>query len=205
MNNENKTTSSTPVLDALMDEISPLDSRKTEDRMVIAARIGDLIKEKGWSKTFFASQVDQLPSVISKWLSGTHNFTLDTLTEISYVLDIPLSELLREKAQALVFRSNFAVTGIGGLIDRRAYGGPMQTHPDFDHLTGTKLTQPTAEPMDWDYLTKMSPTIGIMTVPHHGSQDWHAVGSTYWMGNVNVLHPKKKKGDDQERNYALKA
>jgi len=194
------------MLDALMDEIDPLDSRKTEDRMVIAARIGDLIKERGWSKSFFAGQVDQQPSVISKWLSGTHNFTLDTLTEISYVLDVPLSELLREKAQALVFKSSFAVTGIGGMIDRRPYGGSISSHPDFDHLTTVRLTQATAEPLDWqDYLTGINPAMGLMTAPHHGSQDWHAIGSTYWMGNVNVLHPKKKKDDDQERNYALKA
>lgn len=205
MNKENKTTSRTPVLDALMDEISPLDSRKTEDRMIIAARIGDLIKQKGWSKTFFASQVDQQASVISKWLSGTHNFTLDTLTEISYVLNIPLSELLREKAQALVFKSNFAVTSIGGLIDHRAYGGLIQSHPDFDHLTASRLTQPTAESVDLNYPTNINPAIGIMVVPHHGSQGWHAVGSTYWTGNVNVLHPKKKKDDGSERNYALKA
>jgi transcriptional regulator with XRE-family HTH domain len=121
MSKESNKTSRTPILDALLDEISPVDARKVEDRMVIAARIADIVRENGWSKSLFADKVGQLPSVISKWLSGTHNFTLDTLTVISVVLEVPLSEFFREKLQPLVFKSSFAVTG--GLIDRRMHGG----------------------------------------------------------------------------------
>lgn len=194
------------MLDTLMDEISPLDSRKTEERMVIAAHIADLIKERRWSKTFFAEKVDQQPSVISKWLSGTHNFTLDTLTEICHVLDISLSELLREKSQALVFKSSFAVTGIGGVIDRRPFGGPLSSHPDFDHLTSVRLTQGTLGASDWqESFMGINPVLGMPAIAHAGNQDWHAMGSTYWMGAVNVLRAKKRKDDDQERNYVLKA
>jgi hypothetical protein len=33
------------------------------------------------------------PSIITKWLSGTHNFTVDTLIELQHALDITLLDL----------------------------------------------------------------------------------------------------------------
>jgi len=204
------------VLDELLDEITPLESRKTEDRMLIAARIADLIKAKGWTKKYFADEVvRQQPSVVSKWLSGTHNYTLETLTEISFALGITLAELMREKEQALVFKSSFAVTGLSGMADRRFYGGgpipshpdgPIPSHPDFNHMTALAVNPGSAGIVDWqEHLTPDKATIGLMTVPHHGSHEWQALGNAFWTGNIQVLHPKKKRPEDHERNYALKA
>ena len=42
----------------------------------------------------FAEKVGKLPSEVTKWLSGTHNFTVDTLCEIATVLDVNLYELI---------------------------------------------------------------------------------------------------------------
>jgi transcriptional regulator with XRE-family HTH domain len=50
--------------------------------MLLAARIDDARKAKGWSQHEFAEQMGKNPSEISKWLSGTHNFTSDTLWDI---------------------------------------------------------------------------------------------------------------------------
>ncbi|WP_162847135.1 helix-turn-helix domain-containing protein [Mucilaginibacter gracilis] len=209
MNKENKTTSRTPVLDALMDEIDPLEAKRTEDRMLIAVRIGELIKERGWNKSSFAVRVEQQPSVISKWLSGIHNFTLDTLTQICVVLEVPLAELFREKPQELVFRSNFAVTGLAGTAYSRIYygGGPtaiypglISTDPTYIHLEGV------SDPDDWaDYIRQTDNAQGMLVVPHHGSKNWQTLGTTYWVGNANDLRPKNKKDVDEDRNYALKA
>ena len=65
-------------------------------KMTLAAHIADLITAKGWSKSEFARHVNQEPSVITKWLSGTHNFTQDTLGKIAAVLDINSVEELYE-------------------------------------------------------------------------------------------------------------
>jgi transcriptional regulator with XRE-family HTH domain len=77
-------------LNSLLQAITPEDQEKTDNRMLLASRIDDARQAKGWSKKQFAKEMKQLPSVISKWLSGTHNFTADTLFDIGKKLDIEL-------------------------------------------------------------------------------------------------------------------
>lgn len=54
-------------------------------RMLLASRIEVIIKELGWKKKDLAQRLGKHPSEISKWLSGKHNFTTDTLAEIEQV------------------------------------------------------------------------------------------------------------------------
>lgn len=81
---------SSKVLDELLNEITPQEQARTESKMLLAARINDARKAKGMSKKDFAQALGQHPSVISKWLSGTHNFTSDTLWDIEEKLGIDL-------------------------------------------------------------------------------------------------------------------
>lgn len=81
------------ILDELMKEISPNELERTKKRMLLAAQIYDAIKAKGWNKKDFAKALDKNPSEITKWLSGTHNFTSDTLFDIERVLSIKLVKL----------------------------------------------------------------------------------------------------------------
>lgn len=62
-------------------------------KMDLAVRIADLLEAKGLSKGEFAEKVGKMPSEISKWLSGTHNFTVDTLSEIAIALNVRVSDL----------------------------------------------------------------------------------------------------------------
>ena len=78
------------LLQNLLSEITPEEHERTLKQMMMSARIEDGIIAKGWSKGEFAKRIDQTPSTISKWLSGSHNFTLDTLTDIQRVLGIQL-------------------------------------------------------------------------------------------------------------------
>jgi hypothetical protein len=110
MTKEQKNVNLDAIIDDMLDRIDPLDSRKVEDRLMIAARIGDLVAEKGLSKKQFAELMGQSPSVVSKWLGGTHNFTQDTLSAISYRLRVPMTEFFREPKQSVILKSRFAVT-----------------------------------------------------------------------------------------------
>jgi DNA-binding transcriptional regulator YiaG len=75
-------------LDSLMSEITPEDQECTNQRMLLAAKIDDVRKEKKLNKGDFAQLMSKKPSEISRWLSGTHNFTSGTLSNINIKLRI---------------------------------------------------------------------------------------------------------------------
>lgn len=76
----------------LLSEISPVERLQANTKMVLAARLDDLLIEKGLGKSEFAEILNKNPSEVSKWLSGTQNFTIDTLAEIAVALDISMSD-----------------------------------------------------------------------------------------------------------------
>lgn len=53
----------------------------------IADRIHEIITRKGISQREFAEMLGKNESEISKWLSGTHNFTIKTITRLEVVLE----------------------------------------------------------------------------------------------------------------------
>jgi len=82
------------VVEALLNEIDPLEQKKTDAKMLLAAKIADAMKAKGWkNKDLLAAVNKENPSIITKWLSGTHNFTVDTLVEVGQALGIDLLNL----------------------------------------------------------------------------------------------------------------
>lgn len=90
-------------LSRLLDQITPLEQAKTDAKMVIAARISDAMKAKGWKKKDLLVAVGkETPSVITKWLSGTHNFTVETLVELENALGISLLHLEEPNREIVV-------------------------------------------------------------------------------------------------------
>jgi transcriptional regulator with XRE-family HTH domain len=79
------------LIDDLMDSIDPLEQEKVDTKMLLAAKIADAMKAKKWKNNDLLKAVGKNnPSIVTKWLSGTHNFTVDTLIEIGHALDINL-------------------------------------------------------------------------------------------------------------------
>lgn len=77
-------------LQEILASITPEQRARTFKQMAIAARIADALDAKGWSKSEFAARMNQLPSVVTRWLSGTQNFTIDTLSDIEEMLGVQL-------------------------------------------------------------------------------------------------------------------
>jgi len=94
-------TYNSPLIDGLLQEISPEELERTEKRMLLAARIDEAIKAKGWKKKDFAEAFGKTPSEITKWLSGTHNFTSDTLFDVERVLNMKLIKLDNKQPEIL--------------------------------------------------------------------------------------------------------
>lgn len=56
----------------------------------LALRISEILDEKQLSQTDLANRLGKDPSVVSRWLRGSHNFNLTTIQELSDALGEPL-------------------------------------------------------------------------------------------------------------------
>ncbi|MGQ0826954.1 MAG: helix-turn-helix domain-containing protein [Bacteroidota bacterium] len=90
---------------------------KTEKNMLLAMRIEKAMKAKGFNKTEFATAMKVQPSVITKWLSGTHNFTTETLYDIEEKLSMCIINVKEPDRFEIISRSHItvAVTSKGEL------------------------------------------------------------------------------------------
>ena len=52
----------------------------------IADKIDKILQRKGMTQKEFAKRMNKTEAEVSRWLSGTHNFTLKTLAKITSVL-----------------------------------------------------------------------------------------------------------------------
>jgi len=86
-----KTDKRTRRISEILSSISPQEAKRIENRMLIAAKIDDAMKAKGWkNKDLMCAMGKSNPSEVTRWLSGTHNFTIDTLTDLGLALDVDL-------------------------------------------------------------------------------------------------------------------
>ncbi|HEU4790537.1 MAG TPA: helix-turn-helix domain-containing protein [Flavobacterium sp.] len=94
-----KKTNSTPktynslILESLIENISKEELDKKENKQRLAIKISDAIEAAGLKKYEFAKKINKNNSVIDKWLSGTHNFTVETLFFLQNELGIKLLDL----------------------------------------------------------------------------------------------------------------
>lgn len=74
----------------LLSDIDEKEMKRTENRMLLAIKIAEALKQKHISQKEFANMMGKSTTVISEWLSGDRNFTIDTLTDISVALSVSL-------------------------------------------------------------------------------------------------------------------
>ena len=78
------------LLDSLLLEIDPLEQSKVDVKMDIAARIATAMDVKGLSKQDLQKAMGASPRQVKRWLSGTQNFSIDTLIELEFALNLTL-------------------------------------------------------------------------------------------------------------------
>jgi len=99
-------------LQELFSEVTPLEMEQAKTKMQLAARIEDLMRSNGWNKSQFAEKVNKNPSEITKWFSGTQNFTTDVLTEIAFALGVDIATLFGKKQIQVIYRKEIVVRSI---------------------------------------------------------------------------------------------
>lgn len=89
----------------ILSEITPQEQAKTDKRMLLALKIAEAMKRKGLNKIGLSKLMGKQPSVITKWLSGTHNFESDTLFDLEYHLGTQLIDVEeKQKEQVIKFQ-----------------------------------------------------------------------------------------------------
>lgn len=77
-------------IDNLLRVVAPDQQQEIDVKRDIAKAICYGMKAKGLTQAQLAVALDKYDSTISIWLSGKHNFTIETLLEIEKALDIKL-------------------------------------------------------------------------------------------------------------------
>ena len=81
------------VIADILAQIDEKELARIRRRMMLAAKIEEAMKRKGYNQRRFAKMMGKSPTVISEWLSGDRNFTIDTLTDIEEVLGVQLLDV----------------------------------------------------------------------------------------------------------------
>ena len=81
-------------------------SKETEARVQLSVeiveRIFQLMRLKNMNQNDLARSLGKTPSEISKWLSGTHNFTLKSIQRLELFLGQPILKVVREPEELAV-------------------------------------------------------------------------------------------------------
>ncbi len=116
---------SSPLIKKIFSEIPPVLELQVHTKMTLAARLDDIITARGWGKSEFAEKVNKNPSEISKWLSGTHNFTIDTLAEIAAALNMSVADLFGPTPEQQVINKVHTVIPIKNVEQSVRYITPV--------------------------------------------------------------------------------
>ena len=71
----------------LLKDVPDSEKRYIKISTDLAAQISSYLREKGWCQADLANSLGKNESEVSKWLSGTHNFTVKTLALIESILE----------------------------------------------------------------------------------------------------------------------
>jgi ribosome-binding protein aMBF1 (putative translation factor) len=101
--NKKARTYNSPIVESILSNISKEEFDITEGKMRLAIKIAEAIKASGLNKSQFAKKINKNNSEISKWLSGTHNFTTETLLLLENELAIKLLDSEINETTALKY------------------------------------------------------------------------------------------------------
>jgi transcriptional regulator with XRE-family HTH domain len=130
---------SSNLINELLESIDTEEANRIEKRMLLAAKIEDAMKAKGLNKSQFAELMGKNNSVITKWLSGTHNFTSDTLFDIGRILGVKLINIdTVENCQSKNYKAEVTTSVDKTNIDNPQL--PTSTHP-LNRLYATQINE----------------------------------------------------------------
>lgn len=73
----------------------------------IVDRIHEIMMQQGLKQKDLAQRLGKSEAEISKWMRGTHNFTIDTLVTIEEALHAPIVQVYQQDTPAYEFEPAF--------------------------------------------------------------------------------------------------
>ncbi len=81
------------IIEAHRAKVLPEARRRVDLSFLIVDRIHSILEERGLKQKDLANMLGKKESEISKWMRGTHNFTIETISSIENVLGIPILQI----------------------------------------------------------------------------------------------------------------
>lgn len=82
------------IIEARRRSVAPEVRRQVDISFLIVNRIHEILTCKGYRQKDLAEKLGKKESEISKWMRGTHNFTIETLSSIETALGEPIIEVI---------------------------------------------------------------------------------------------------------------
>lgn len=87
------------ILEERRKKVNPVVRERVDLSFQIVDRIHDILLSKGYRQKDLATMLGKSEAEISKWMRGTHNFTIDTLSNIEEALDAPILKVYTEQEE----------------------------------------------------------------------------------------------------------
>jgi len=84
-----------PVAQRILDETPEEIHRWVDKHTNMVVRMHQLLEKSGMTQKQLAEKMHKRPSEISRWFSGRHNMTFDTLLKLEAALGGPIVEIVR--------------------------------------------------------------------------------------------------------------
>ena len=115
-----------PILRRIEARVPKEISEQNDRRMSLAVKIAETLRARGLTNQEFAFMMGKKPSEVSRWLSGTHNFTTETLWQMERVLNVQLltsspaeSHVVREQEELKDFIANEVQKALTKFLSRK--------------------------------------------------------------------------------------
>ena len=83
------------IIESRRTKVSAEIRRRIDLSFLIVDRIHFILQERGLKQKDLAAMLGKKESEISKWMRGTHNFTIDTVSAIENVLGEPILQVVK--------------------------------------------------------------------------------------------------------------
>lgn len=110
-----------PLFQEVLDSVPQHIKGEVDRSFDLSSRIDSLLREKGWTKTDLARKTGKKNSEVSKWLSGTQNFTLRTIALIEEALDAELIQVVGTDSDQTDINVHYFISMVAGRQDNQTW------------------------------------------------------------------------------------